>query len=128
MEKFRIVLEHWRKDVERAGGNFHMAILSREVARELTKPLLQEKLSSYNILYLPRAEEVEPLNTYSTEFENDDHWNEIGNLASVETFIKYFSHISGEPNPNEIQSFMVMKRDEILDYYSQYESSPPRAR
>ena len=63
------------------------------------------------------------MSNYSSRFVNNNHWNEIGNLAAVSSLIK---NIYDSPNQreNEMTLFLNKKIRNVENYYSKYDSKP----
>lgn len=121
--KFSAILEKWKNEVEATGSQFHIAVPPYEVERALFPTLLGDSIGKYRVLVLQGTESVDALKKYSNVFANDDHWNEFGNLAAVESFLRYFSEFS-YPFNKSFSEFAYVKALEIEKFYADNHGAP----
>lgn len=101
VDHFKATLNKWRSDVESSGAEFYVVVLPTEIARKMAKAI---KLKGY--LQLAGNEAFNELSGRPWKFENDNHWNEYGNLAAALSFI------------NEIESFKLSETmQSMLSHY-----------
>lgn len=79
-ERFRELLEAWRSDVTAAGQHFQIFVVPTQATTDLAKRLFGDTFAAetvYLIDYFPEGYQ-------EFRFENDNHWNEKGNLRAAQ--------------------------------------------
>ncbi len=74
--RFRKLLEAWRSEVTSSGQHFVIFVVPARITTDLAKKLFGQQFAAqtvYMIDYFPEGYQ-------SFKFENDNHWNEKGNL------------------------------------------------
>jgi len=110
--------------VQSDGAKFIVAPVYGDLDRALLQRLIVDTKVESMYLDLPRTQEIKFLRRYDNYFENDGHWNEMGNLAVAYGLLNAVTDID---NISAIDRF-ILYRDKIVDYYSQGKLYPRRAK
>lgn len=124
VNKFRLLLQRWAEMVQSDGAKFIVAPVYGDLDRALLQRLIVDTKVESMYLDLPRTQEIEFLRGYDNHFENDDHWNEMGNLAVAYGLLNAVTDID---NISAIGRF-TLYRDKIVDYYSRGKLYPRPAK
>lgn len=124
VRKFQLLLELWAQMVQSDGARFIVAPVSSDLDRELLQRLIANTKVESMYLELPKTQEIEFLRVFDNRFENDGHWNEMGNLAAAYGFL----HEIADLDHNAVYERFTRYRDKIVDYYSENDSYPHRAK
>lgn len=123
-DKFSLLLNSWKKQVEEDGGRFHVAVLPSEPDMKLLEFILRDGFSSYSVVQLQPPDHFRELKGFSPFFVRDGHWNEMGNLAGALTLADYFCRY-GYPCNSEGSSFSKDEVASIVQLYKDHGGSPP---
>ena len=122
--KLKQVTTLWKQEVERHGSRFHVAVLPFGQDKAMINKLLtEEERKEFGVFFLQRPREVPMLAAYALQFQNDGHWNEIGNLAIVPNFISKFPSLKPSGDA-DFKPLMQAQLDKILALYSKYGVAP----
>ena len=112
VDHFKATLNKWRSDGV-LGSRFYVVVLPTEIARKMAKAI---KLKGY--VQLAGNEAFNELSGKSWTFQNDDHWNEYGNVAAALSLVNEISSFQlSETMQSMLSSYIV---DHILMIDEQY--------
>tara|TARA_S200000501_G_scaffold378830_1_gene444030 strand:- start:5582 stop:6853 length:1272 start_codon:yes stop_codon:yes gene_type:complete len=119
-KKFLFILGEWKKHAEGEDYEFYVAVLPRDKDRLVFKKILsldkKNNLENLNFFFLPKAKESFPSENFSSRFNYNNHWNELGNLATLRTFIESLELVK-EINNIELYNYENRKIKEIIKFY-----------
>ncbi len=100
---FESVLRRWRREVEAAGGEFHIVLLPTPDGDRWFRRL--ESPSSWNVVDLPRCfNEAIPNYDYADwRFANDRHWNEAANMVAARCLYRDLEDLLDLPERGDAQ-------------------------
>ncbi len=100
---FESVLRRWRREVEAAGGEFHIVLLPTPEGDRWFRRL--ESPSSWNVVDLPRCfNEAIPNYDYADwRFANDEHWNEAANMVAARCLYRDLEDLLDLPERGDAQ-------------------------
>ncbi len=100
---FESVLRRWRREVEAAGGEFHIVLLPTPEGDRWFRRL--ESPSSWNVVDLLRCfNEAIPNYDYADwRFANDGHWNEAANMVAARCLYRDLEALLDLPERGDAQ-------------------------
>ena len=100
---FESVLRRWRREVEAAGGEFHIVLLPTPEGDRWFRRL--ESPSSWNVVDLPRCfNEAIPNYDYADwRFAKDRHWNEAANMVAARCLYRDLEDLLDLPGRSDAQ-------------------------
>ena len=103
LAEFESVLRRWRREVEAAGGEFHIVLLPTPEGDRWFRRL--ESPSSWNVVDLLRCfNEAIPNYDYADwRFANDGHWNEAANMVAARCLYRDLEDLLDLPERGDAQ-------------------------
>ena len=92
---FQALLRRWKQDVEARGGRFHMALLPT-IRKERVQEIMPNEIDIVEL----RACFSDAIPNYSwpaVRFDNDMHWNEMGNMVAAHCLLRFLEEEAGLP-------------------------------
>ncbi|MGI9286195.1 MAG: hypothetical protein ACR2P1_12475 [Pseudomonadales bacterium] len=109
--RFRLLLSAWNDAAKSNNSSFTIFVIPSQAATDLARKLFGEQFSSntvYLIDYFP-----EGYNNFI--FENDLHWNEIGNLRAARSIANWGTKANHWSNSKEILAALTQKTEEAIN-------------
>ena len=97
---FTAILREWKREAEANGGRFHIVLLPR-YPETLITPFLPEGEFEVIDLYARFSAEIEDYDYSKIRFENDGHWNELGNAHAAKELYRAVALELDLPELNE---------------------------
>ena len=125
LEVFRQLIRRWRDEVEASGAKFFVVLLPTQPDFPWVRPLLAEAgvgMVDLNACFASRDEghRGRAWRESPYRFENDFHWNELGNRQAAACLDDRLRREAGLPTMAEAE------RDAALaEYYAAFDDSPP---
>ncbi len=103
LAEFESVLRRWRREVEAAGGEFHIVLLPTPEGDRWFRRL--ESPSSWNVVDLPRCfnEAIPNFDYADWRFANDAHWNEAANMVAARCLYRDLEDLLDLPERGDAQ-------------------------
>ena len=127
LEVFGQLIRRWRREVEESGGRFLVALLPAQPDYPRVRPVLEEAgigVVDFNACYARRDDghRERAWRESPYRFENDGHWNELGNRLAAACLDERLRREAGLP------AMADAARDAALaDYYAAFASPPKRS-
>lgn len=123
LSHFQNVLALWRKAVEDSGKTFVVAVLPRDVDRNLAEVVFD---GGYDQVHLARTDIHPALSDYDFRFKNNGHWNEVGNLSGALSMAAYFKDKTDLQIGVDLNGWTSQTMGQIEAYYAQHASVPAK--
>ena len=126
LEVFGQLIRRWRREVEESGGRFLVALIPAQPDYPRVRPVLEEAgigVVDFNACYARRDDghRERAWRESPYRFENDGHWNELGNRLAAACLDERLRREAGLP------AMADGARDAALaDYYAAFASPPKR--
>jgi hypothetical protein len=113
---FKTVLAAWKLESEAAGSRFHILVLPIPGEHEILARTLGSDYELYDVIFSSdTTNSIFPANTYPLQFDNDDHWNEFGNLFVLSATVKALNLL--QKNQEDLDNFIEEKLLSIRNNY-----------
>ena len=92
---FQALLLHWKRDVETRGGRFHVALLP-DVPGDWVRETIPAAIDVVD-LHACFSDAIPNYGYYAVRFDEDQHWNEMGNMAAAHCLHRFLEEEEGLP-------------------------------
>ena len=92
---FQALLRRWKQDVEARGGKFHVALLPY-ISKERVQEALPNEIDIVD-LHGCFSDAIPNYSYRAVRFDNDYHWNEMGNMVAAHCLLRFLEEEAGLP-------------------------------
>jgi hypothetical protein len=113
-ERFRMLVSAWKEEVESRGSTFTILVIPNKVSTELAAKLIGQHFAD-NTVYLI---DYFPEGFHNFTFENDNHWNESGNLRAAQAIADWGSVRLWPVNKDKVEAVSFRTQAAIQKLYN----------
>ena len=93
---FQALLRRWKQDVEARGGKFHVALLP-DIPRDWVQETIPNEIDIVD-LHGCFGDAIRDYRYRAVRFDNDPHWNEMGNMVAAQCLLRFLEGEAGLPS------------------------------
>ena len=111
---YREILSQWRREVEASGAKFTIVVHPEKGTTRLAEKMRLK--DSFDVIrladYLPEFEDI--------KFENDGHWNEVGNIMAAKNLAEHPSFAESLRPNLDLPAIERQLISDVQHFYAQY--------